>query len=132
MKARTCLSALGLLNHTCTDSKALCCLLTYKCSGIKVQLCSYDVLSYHFAAVHRAWLPLGCRKAIRELGTPVSAELADKPDLALREAVQESGLLMHCRGAFIVSSTGNAAQEPLRKLAIWPWWDRLPVRAGAS
>ena len=48
----------------------------------------------------------------------MSAELADKPDLALREAVRESGLLMHCGGAFIVSNTGNAAQEPLRKLVI--------------
>ena len=83
-----------------------------------MQRCSHDVLSYGIAAVHRAWLPLGCRKAIRELGTPVSAELADEPDLALREAVRESGLLMHCRGAFIVSNTGNVAQEPLRKLVI--------------
>ncbi|CAL5222734.1 g5141 [Coccomyxa viridis] len=58
------------------------------------------------------------RKAIREVGSPASAELADKPQLALREAVQESGLLLYCKGAFIASSTGNAAQDAVRKLVV--------------
>ncbi len=52
------------------------------------------------------------------MGTPGSAELADKPPLALREAVQESGLLLYCKGAFIASSTGNAAQDAVRKLVV--------------
>lgn len=52
------------------------------------------------------------------MGTPAAAELADKPPLALREAVQESGLLMHCKGAFIAGSTGNASQDAVRKLVI--------------
>ena len=55
---------------------------------------------------------------MREVGTPASAELADKPPLALREAVQESGLLMHCKGAFIACSTGNASQDAVRKLVV--------------
>ena len=59
-----------------------------------------------------------CRKAIRDLGTPASAELADKPQLALREAVRESGLLMHCKGAFIANSTGSASQDTMRKLVV--------------
>ena len=49
---------------------------------------------------------------------PASAELADKPQLALREAVRESDLLMHCKGAFIVGSTGNDGQDALRKLVV--------------
>lgn len=59
-----------------------------------------------------------CRKAIRDTGAPASAELADKPALALREAVRESGLLMHSKGAFIASNTGNAAQDALRRLVV--------------
>ena len=59
-----------------------------------------------------------CRKAIRETGMPASAELADKPQLALREAVRESDLLLHCKGAFIVGSTGNDGQDALRKLVV--------------
>ena len=59
-----------------------------------------------------------CRKAIRETGMPAAAELADKPQLALREAVRESDLLMHCKGAFIVGSTGNDGQDALRRLVV--------------
>ena len=49
---------------------------------------------------------------------PAAAELADKPQLALREAVRESDLLMHCKGAFIVGSTGNDGQDALRRLVV--------------
>ena len=49
---------------------------------------------------------------------PASAELAEKPQLALREAVRESDLLMHCRGAYVVGSTGNAGQDALRRLVV--------------
>ena len=59
-----------------------------------------------------------CRKAIRETAMPAAAELADKPQLALREAVRESDLLMHCKGAFIVGSTGNDGQDALRRLVV--------------
>ncbi len=59
-----------------------------------------------------------CRKAIRDLGTPASAELADKPQLALHQAVRESGLLMHCKGVFIANSTGNASQDAVRRLVV--------------
>ena len=65
---------------------------------------------------HSSEMLIWCRKAIRETAMPAAAELADKPELALREAVRESDLLMHCKGAFIVGSTGNDGQDALRRL----------------
>ena len=67
---------------------------------------------------HSSEMLIWCRKAIRETGMPAAAELADKPELALREAVRESDLLMHCKGAFIVGSTGNDGQDALRRLVV--------------
>ena len=66
----------------------------------------------------RSWTGRCRRRAIREVGTTAAMELADKPALALREAVQESGLLLHCRGAFIAASTGSASQDAVRRLVV--------------